>query len=32
VGTIQCLNKYFFRERKYNNILKKKYSENIYAA
>jgi hypothetical protein len=29
VGTLQYLNKYIFRERKYKNIIKK-CSENIY--
>jgi len=29
--TLQCSNKYLFREKKYNNILEKRYSENIYA-
>jgi hypothetical protein len=32
VEILQCLNKYFLREEKYNNILEKRYSENIYAA
>lgn len=31
VETFQYLNKYLLREKKYKNILKKKWSENIYA-